>query len=75
MPTNRDLEAVEEALTRADLIAIRGPDLKPVLPPDPVKRTVPPSGHGTRYRWLKGCRCRHCHDSYRDYLRTMTKDH
>ena len=55
------VEDYEPALTRADIVAARGPDLRPVPKPAPVKRTGKPDGHGTRYRWTKGCRCSWCH--------------
>ena len=55
------VEDYEPALTRADIVAARGPDLRPVPKPAPVKRTGKPGGHGTRYRWTKGCRCSWCH--------------
>ena len=55
------LDDFEPALTRADIVAARGPDLRPVPKPEPVKRTGKPNGHGTRYRWTKGCRCSWCH--------------
>ena len=55
------VEDYEPALTRADIVAARGPDLRPVPKPEPVKRTGKPDGHGTRYRWTKGCRCSWCH--------------
>jgi len=55
------VEDYEPALTRADIVAARGPDLRPVPKPAPVKRTGKPDGHGTRYRWTKGCRCSWCY--------------
>jgi hypothetical protein len=55
------VEDYEPALTRADIVAARGPDLRPVPKPAPVKRTGKPVRHGTRYRWTKGCRCSWCH--------------
>ena len=55
------VEDYEPALTRADIVAARGPDLRPVPTPEPVKRTGKPGGHGTRYRWTKGCRCSWCY--------------
>ena len=58
----------EPALTRGDLERIRGKDLRPVLPPEPKRRTTAPKGHGNRYRWLKGCRCSWCRAAYDDYL-------
>ena len=55
------LEDYEPALTRADIVAARGPALRPVPKPEPVKRTGKPNGHGTRYRWTNGCRCSWCY--------------
>ena len=55
------LDDYEPALTRADIVAARGPELRPVPKPEPVKRTGKPDGHGTRYRWTKGCRCSWCY--------------
>jgi hypothetical protein len=63
----RSAHEFEPALTRADLVAIRGPDLRPLPQPDKVKRPGGPDGHGTRYRWLKGCRCRWCHQASTEY--------
>ena len=63
----RSADEFEPALTRAELVAIRGPDLRPVPKPDNVKRLSGPDGHGTRYRWLKGCRCRWCHRAAIEY--------
>ena len=73
MTGNRDLEDIELALTRADLIRIRGPELRPVLPPDPVKRTGPPRGHGSHYAWARGCRCAWCVTATKAYRARQTE--
>ena len=63
----RALDEVEPALTREDLVRIRGPELRPVPKPEPTKRSGAPRGHGSHYAWARGCRCAWCVTATKEY--------
>jgi hypothetical protein len=65
--TYRTIGDDDEALTRADIIAVRGPDMRPLPEPPKVKPARRPDRHGTRYAWTKGCRCSLCHAASKAY--------
>jgi len=57
----------DQALTRADIVAIRGPDMRPLPDPPKVKPARRAGNHGTRYAWTKGCRCPLCYQASKAY--------
>ena len=65
-PTNRERQAATDKARRQALA-----DAGIALPPDPPRNRTQTAPHGTRQRYVQGCRCDPCRQANTAYTRTQ----